>query len=316
MLECIICGGNLVGFKTLYDDRYGYVGHYSIARCSSCGHKQLDASFDKDSITTLYSQYYPRSSQKIEEFKPHQEVSGLDSWLRGDLFSAYRWIPKNVRVLDIGCGFGETLAYHKARGCDAYGVDADENIRQGAEKFGYNMRVGLFDPNDYDPEFFDYVTMDQVIEHVSDPVEMLSQVRKIMKPGGILVLSTPNSNGWGSKVFGDKWINWHVPYHLHHFSKKSMQIAAESSGLVLVKTRTITNSDWLYFQWIHLLTNPKMGEPSVFWSAMARRNGKAKSAIDLMGLIHKTRINHLITRLFDVLNAGDNYLFILRRVVA
>lgn len=308
-----MCGHGIVDYKTLYDDRYGYPGTYTIVKCRNCGHKCLDASFSPSQITQLYSDYYPRSSQKIEAFKPHREVSGLDSWLRGDRFNAYRWVPENVRVLDIGCGFGETLGYHMSRGCDAYGVDADSNIRQIAEKFGYNMRVGLFNPDDYDSDFFDYVTLDQVVEHLSDPIEILSNVQRVMKPGATLILSTPNSNGWGSKIFGDKWINWHVPYHLQYFSKKSMEITAKKAGLILEKTRTVTNSDWLYFQWVHLLTYPETGVPSVFWSPKAICGHEKKVVIERIGKIHKTRINHVITRIFDLFEVGDNYLFYLRK---
>lgn len=313
MDKCIICGESLVDFKTLYDDRYGYIGEYLVDKCLNCGHKSLNASFTSNEITSLYSDYYPRSSSKLEDFKPHSEVIGIDSWLRGARFHAFRWVPKNVRVLDIGCGFGETLGYHQARGCDAYGVDADENIRQVAEKFGYNVAVGLFNPDIYKLEYFDYVTMDQVIEHVTDPIEMLSNVAKILKPGGTLILSTPNANGWGSKIFGNRWINWHVPYHLQFFTKKSLGIAAKKTGLVLENSITITNSDWLYFQWVHLLTFPRMGEPSLFWSPRATYDHRKKVITEALTLFHKTRINHIITRFFDAMNIGDNYIFILKK---
>jgi len=313
MNKCVICGGNLIDYKTLYDDRYGYFGEYSIVKCSYCEHKSLDASFTSDEITCLYSDYYPRSSNKIVDYKPFKEAIGIDSWLRGDRFQAFRWVPINVRVLDIGCGFGESLGYHQARGCEAYGVEADENIRRVAEKFGYKVHVGLFDPDKYELDFFDYVTMDQVIEHISDPIEMLSNVAKIMKPGGTLILSTPNSNGWGSKVFGNRWINWHVPYHLQFFSRRSIEIIAKKAGLVLEKSKTITNSDWLYFQWIHLLTFPEMGEPSFFWSPKASYNYREDLIVRAFTLFHKTRINHLITRMFDMMNVGDNFIFVLRK---
>jgi SAM-dependent methyltransferase len=315
MMQCIICGGSLIEFKTLYDDRYGYPGEFSIAKCTCCGHKSLNSSFNSNEITCLYSDYYPRSSNKLGEYKPHQEISGIDSWLRGDRFHAFRWVPNNVRVLDIGCGFGETLGYHQARGCDAYGVEADTNISRVAEKFGYNVHVGLFDPDIYETNYFDYITMDQVIEHISNPIEMLSNVAKVMKPGGTLILSTPNANGWGSKIFGGRWINWHVPYHLQFFTKNSIGIMANKSGFILEKRITITNSDWLYFQWNHLLTFPRMGQPSLFWSPKAIPDHRADSIFSTMKFIHKSRINHIFTRIFDILHIGDNLLIVLKKPV-
>lgn len=72
--------------------------------------------------------------------------------------------------------------------------------------------------------------MDQVIEHVTNPLDILTGINSILKPNGICILSTPNSNGWGAKIFGKKWINWHAPYHLHHFSKQSIEILSKRAG--------------------------------------------------------------------------------------
>lgn len=261
----------------------------------------------------MYSEYYPRSVLNLESYKVPEEKSGFLAWFNGEKSSAFRWVPKNVRVLDIGCGFGESLGYYESRGCDVYGVEADENIRRVAERFGYKVHVGLFTPDIYEPDFFDYVTMAQVIEHVTDPVETLKGVARVLKPGGYAVLSTPNSNGWGARAFGRRWINWHVPYHIQQFSLKSMQIVAKAAGLIIEKHKTITSSEWLYYQWIHLATYPKIGEPSVFWSQKRELSFKQKLFLRLLAYLHMTKIDHLITRLFDGMNLGDNSIVILRK---
>jgi 2-polyprenyl-3-methyl-5-hydroxy-6-metoxy-1,4-benzoquinol methylase len=313
-MGCKICHNEVVLDRKLYDDRYGYQDFFDIFKCNSCGHKFINAEFASTQLVELYTDYYPRSTFDVTNYKPAQGAHGFSAWLNGVARSAYCWVPENVRVLDIGCGFGETLGYHKARGCDVYGVEADENIRRVAGKFGFNVHVGLFDPSLYESGFFDYVTMDQVIEHVTDPVKTMKGVAAVLKTGGYAILSTPNSNGWGTKVFGKKWLNWHAPYHLQHFSVESMKIAAGMAGLTVEKYRTITSSEWLYYQWLHLLTYPRMGEPSAFWS---HSKGVTKSRIlfmTLVGLIHKTKINHIVTRFFDALGLGDNYLFFLKKI--
>jgi 2-polyprenyl-3-methyl-5-hydroxy-6-metoxy-1,4-benzoquinol methylase len=300
-------------FLKLYDDRYGYSGLFQVKKCNRCGHKFLKGSFTPELLKKLYTDYYPRSTFDLDNYKPCPEIKKFQSWFNGENRSAYYWVPKNVRILDIGCGFGETLGYHKARGCDVYGVEADENIRRVAEKFGYNVHVGLFDPNIYEQEFFDYVTMDQVIEHVTDPLATMRGIARILKPGGIAILSTPNANGWGAKLFGRRWINWHVPYHIQHFSMNSMEIAAEQAGLFIEQVKTITSSEWLYYQWIHLFTIPEMGVPSVFWSPLAKRSFKDKIFLNIVAAIHFTKINHIITRFFDALGIGDSNLFFMRK---
>ena len=250
----------------------------------------------------------------IESYKPHSERGGYSAWFNGLKSSAFRWVPKNIRVLDIGCGFGQSLGYHLARGCDVYGVEADENIRRVISKFGFKVHVGLFDDGNYEANSFDYVTMDQVVEHVTNPVSTLKGVARILKPGGTAILSTPNAQGWGAKVFGKGWINWHTPYHLQFFSKRSIELAAKQAGLILVEVKTITNSEWLFYQWIHLVMYPKLSEPSSFWSPdKGRLTVSQKFSIKVLSLIHRTKINHLLTRFFDGLGYGDNFVFVLKK---
>lgn len=297
-----------------YDDRYGYPGMFELMRCSNCCHAFLNCNLTPSQLGELYTEYYPRKAFDLAQFKPHAEKGGLGAWFNGLNSSAFRKVPKSVRVLDVGCGFGQSLGYHTARGCDVYGVEADENIRRVADKFGYKVHVGLFDDSIYEPDFFDYVTMDQVIEHVTDPILTLRGVARILKPGGTAILSTPNASGWGAKFFGRRWINWHAPYHMQFFSRRSMQFAAEQSGLVVAEVKTITNSEWLAYQWIHLVMYPKPGEPSHFWSP----NHHGRTLLQwrtqrVLELMHKIKINHLLTRFFDSLGLGDNYVFVLKK---
>lgn len=312
--SCPICSSRQMNGKfELYDDRYGYPGSFQLVHCSQCGHKLLVGEFTPELLKKLYTDYYPRSTFDLDQYRPAKEIKGFISWLNGESRSAYSWVPENVRVLDIGCGFGEALGYHTARGCDVYGVEADENIRRVADKFGFKVHVGLFDPDLYEENFFDYVTMDQVIEHVTDPVSTMKGAARVLKQGGIAILSTPNSNGWGARLFGRRWINWHAPYHIQHFSLTSMTMAARQAGFSVEKVRTITSSEWLYYQWIHLFAYPDKGEPSPFWSTTTVRSFRVKIIFGMLTLVHWTKINHVITRFFDALGMGDNYLFFLRK---
>ena len=156
--------------------------------------------------------------------------------------------------------------------------------------------------------------MDQVIEHVSGPLIVLEDVAKVLKPGGKLILSTPNAKGWGVIFFGRKWVHWHTPYHLQIFSNQSLKQHAEKAGFVLESSKTITNSAWLYFQWIHLVTRPEYGEVSNFWRSDIPRSFGQKLMIKLINVMHQLKVNHLITRVFDGLNLGDNRIYFLRKI--
>jgi len=313
MGNCCICHGELDSVGDYFDDRYGFPGLFEMCVCRNCGYRSLSGDFTPEMLTDLYTNYYPRSTFAVERFAPAPAHSGFVSWWNGARRLAYTWVPERVRVLDIGCGFGESLAYHRARGCDVYGVEADENIRRVAEEYGLKVHVGLFDPEQYPREFFDYVTMDQVIEHMVDPIDALRGVVQILKPGGTLVVSTPNAQGLGAKLFGRRWVNWHAPYHLHHFSRQSFRLVAAMVGLRVELERTVTSSEWLLYQWIHLLNFPRPECASPFWSPQLRRGLKEKSIFVLCKIFHRTQINHLLTRIFDAVGYGDNHLFVLRK---
>ena len=314
-MKCPVCD-NAKEFNLefeAYDDRYGFPGRFPLYRCAACDHVFLRADFSPEQLSTLYSNYYPRSSFRLEDHHPHHERTGFLAWLDGARSSAFRWVPCNVRVLDIGCGFGETLGYHQARECDVYGVEADENIRRVADRYGYKVHVGLFNPNNYEPSSFDYVTMDQVMEHVQNPVDVLQGISQVLKPGGMAILSVPNASGWGARIFGRRWINWHAPYHMQFYSTRSMQVVLEKVGFVLERTDTITPSSWLDYQWLHLLTCPPEGVPSKFWEQKGKYSVAQKVAIRLLSLIHRSKLNHLITRAFDAIDLGDSRLYFLRK---
>lgn len=315
MSECPICGGaNTHDRFTLYDDRFGYPGQFPLQKCQDCGHRYLgNTSFSDDQIRHLYSDYYPRRSMTVEDYRPHVERRGFLAWLDGARASAFRWVPRGVRVLDIGSGFGQALGYHVARECEAWGVESDENALRVAERHGFNVRIGVFNSSDFPPDYFDIVTMDQVIEHMRDPVATMAGIRTVLKPGGMAILSTPNARGWGAKVFGRHWINWHAPYHLHFFSRRSMGIAAKRAGLESRPLGTITPSAWLEYQWIHLATCRGPQEVSPFWSAAGGYTSRERVAIRAADLLHRSRLTHLATRAFDAAGMGDSQLFELRR---
>jgi SAM-dependent methyltransferase len=312
-MHCPICLSLAAEADRLHDDRYGYPGDFTLLKCGRCGHAFLNAAFTPEALRDLYSNFYPRSTFDLAQFRPYGERTGIGAWLDGEMASPFRWVPRNVRVLDIGCGFGESLGYHQARGCEVHGVEADANIQRVADAFGYRVHVGLFDPAVYPQAYFDYVTMSQVIEHMADPLQALRGVARILKPGGTAVLSTPNAEGWGARVFGRRWINWHAPYHLQFFSSRSMELAAQQAGLSVERALTLTPSAWLHFQWIHLLTCPPEGQRSIFWVPGGKWCLAQRLVLGGLTLVHRCKINHLITRLFDALGWGDNRLYVLRK---
>lgn len=314
---CPVCGAATeLRYDRMYDDRYGYPGLFEVRRCTSCGHCHTAAEFTAAGLSDLYTRYYPRSAFQLDDYRVPSESHGIGAWWSGERCAAFRWIPKCVRVLDIGCGVCETLGYHQSRGCEVYGVEADENVKRIAEHYGFDVRVGLFDAAAFPEDFFDYVTLDQVIEHTADPLKVMRGVAQVLKPGGVAVLSTPNSCGWGARVFGRKWINWHVPYHLQHFTRRSMGLLAAHAGLSVTAAQTLTHSDWAFFQFAHLLGVPDSGERHPFWSGNKWRTARQDRIFLGIARMRRLGLFQAATRLTDALGLGDNLLFFLHKPLA
>jgi SAM-dependent methyltransferase len=309
----VCAASTTVRYAQLFDDRYGHPGFFMLRACTRCGHSHVPAQFTPEDLSRLYTTYYPRGNFDIESFAPEIEKSGFKSWLAGDRASAFRWVPREVRVLDIGCGIGATLAYHKNRGCQATGVETDENVQAIARRHGLDIRTGVFDSDSFAPESFDYVTLDQVAEHVTDPRSLFQGVAKVLKKDGTVVMTTPNANGFGAHVFARGWLNWHAPYHLQFYTRRSVAQLARVAGLRLVKTTTITASEWQYYQWRHLLAFPEPGERSSFWTGSAAKpmNRWLTKAVSFG---HRWRLHQLVSRFLDVLQLGDNRIYILKKL--
>lgn len=300
----------------LYDDRYAFPHRYDLYQCMNCEHIFLDHDLQDEDLGELYTKYYPRSSFDVNSFQPLKEVKGFEGWLNGEK-RAFAYIPKNVKVLDIGCGYGESVAYHKGRDCDSYGCEADKNVEEVAKKYDLNIKIGIFKADMFKENFFDFVTMDQVLEHATDPLSTLNEIYKVLKPGGKLILSFPNAHGYGAKKFGRQWIHWHVPYHMNFYSPRSLKLIAEKSSFKLEKVFTHTSSEWLYYQHLQDIRFPKFKEKSVFFSPdrdLSELNVEEEERRNQLAERHRKKYFHWKTRALDIMRKGDNYVAFLQKL--
>jgi SAM-dependent methyltransferase len=190
-------------------------------------------------------------------------------------------------------------------------VEADLNVQPVAKRHGLDIRPGVFDGSQFEPDSFDYVTLEQVAEHVMDPHALFAGVARILKPGGRAIVTTPNPCSLGARLYGRRWLNWHVPYHLQFYTGRSLDIVAREAGLKVCAGATRTASDWQYYQWRHAAEFPEPGEKSRFWSfiLLPRRTLLSR----LIGLSYRLRLHRLISRLLDGFGVGDNHVFVLQK---
>jgi len=314
---CPICRSERTQFLfESWDMMHGYPGTFPIWQCKDCGHFYLIDNFTPEMLTEMYSNYYPRSQFNVEQYTPHTERTGFLAWLDGAHAGCHHWVPKDVRILDIGCGLCEALGYHKARGCEVWGCEADENVQKIADQFGFNVHIGLFDPDNYEKNYFDYVTMSHVLEHSPDPEKMLRQVLTVLKPGGKLVIGMPYPYSLCRFLFRRYWIGWHTPFHLNLFSQKSARLLLEKSGFRYERSKCLMPSVRLLDQWAMLFVHGKQGKPMRFRIATWAHHPSFGNALErlwyvrLYRFLEKTRALALPVRFADALGIGTNRIYI------
>jgi SAM-dependent methyltransferase len=166
------------------------------------------------------------------------------SHLRWPLLALTESLPKG-RVLEIGCGSGETLNYLKEKGAElAIGVELRRDVAQIAERRSSidSVIVGNIETIEmpYSEGYFDLIVASFVLEHVRDPWEVTKRLAKLLKPGGYLVGSLPNVRHWSvvaPLLFKGRWqyidegiMDW---THLRFFSRHTIEELLSASGLIL-----------------------------------------------------------------------------------
>jgi 2-polyprenyl-3-methyl-5-hydroxy-6-metoxy-1,4-benzoquinol methylase len=137
-----------------------------------------------------------------------------------------------TRLLDVGCGNGRFLTSMATLGWSVMGVDFDPGAVAAAKTdSNLDVHVGGIESVAEEAEF-DVITASHVIEHVRDPVRFLSECRRRVKPGGLVIIRTPNAQSLGIRWYGANWRGLEPPRHLCIFSMSALKGAARKAGLV------------------------------------------------------------------------------------
>jgi SAM-dependent methyltransferase len=140
-------------------------------------------------------------------------------------------VPRRGRLLDVGCAAGFFLAEAQPH-YEVQGVELSAwSSAWAREQLGLPVFTGTLQQAALPADHFDLITLWDVIEHVPDPVPLLAEAARVLKPGGQLVLTTGD---WGSAYAQRHGRDWHLmtpPWHLTMFSRATLTKAAERAGL-------------------------------------------------------------------------------------
>lgn len=206
-----------------------------ISRCSLCGLIFVNPQPTQEALRRHYGTDTIESEQPWESYfrHPQHQIEYLWRQRLNDLDR--RLMTPGRRLLDIGCGWGDFMFYARARGYDIQGFEFSQLVaRTAREKYGLMVAVGDIGEMQFADGAFDIVTMWHVLEHLVDPVSVLGRVRRLLSPGGILVLEVPNVNFVARKSYTEPLS---LNLHLFHFTHQTLRAALEKAGFVVQSCR-------------------------------------------------------------------------------
>ncbi|MCW3103520.1 MAG: type 12 methyltransferase [Bacteroidetes bacterium] len=204
---------------------------FQIVKCNSCGFKFTNPRPEPSELGRYYkSEEYVSHSNTKKGFinSTYQSVRKYTLLKKLQLISKYY---KTGRILDIGCGTGEFLNTCKSAKWETIGIEPDDDARNMAIKnYGLDVR-GEAELKNLHDESFHIITMWHVLEHVPNLNERIEELRRLIKPTGIIIIAVPNCNSLDAKIYKENWAAYDVPRHLYHFTPADMETLFRKHGL-------------------------------------------------------------------------------------
>ncbi len=316
---CDLCGSSLHKLVFTNHDRMfpEIEGEFKLYQCQNCGLSFLNQPSPevlKKHYSTDYAVYSDLKgttpSRKIftmvETLYHYVQKNGNPGFSRIFKllflpFSSYFRTVKlveNGKYLDIGCGIGYFPLVMKYLGMKPYGVEPVDFNHELSQNYTLNISNCTLEEAKYRDEYFDFITLNHVFEHVPNPSKTLNEIYRILKPGGHLIIAVPVYDSLASKVFGKYWAQLDTPRHLYLFSTEVLKKYAKKHKFDILKIRY--NSDPRY---------QIISSFIYFWESLS---GKKSNR----ALIHNLYLNILFIPLTTILNLfkiGDQCEIILKK---
>jgi len=215
---------------------------YAVYACGACGLRFLHPQPTSDDLVELYGERY------FAHTTPGQP--GYDRYLdeleniRRTFDDRLRYLPGNrpgARLVDVGAAVGTFVERARRIGWYAEGLEPSTWAAQYArEMLGQPVRTVTVEDAGIAPESVDVVTLWEVIEHLPDPASTLRAIHRILKPGGLLVLSTPDAASLVARLLARRWPGWgKIPEHLYFFDRRTLRKLLEVAGFAVESSRYV-----------------------------------------------------------------------------
>ncbi len=242
-VACDLCGADdAEPIRTLRDLIHQTTGEqFTLSRCRCCGLRYLNPR----PIPSQLDRFYPAA------YTPHRR-NGLSAsvrrrLLRRELRSIWPLLAPPRRVLELGCGSGDLLQLVRELGNpNVVGIEPSAAAADYARsRWGLDVVTGTLETA-WLPSFsFEVALAQHVLEHVPSPSATLAELRRVLHPGGVLVLWLPNADSWAARVWKGAWMGYDAPRHLYTFDLRTLTALLKRQGFSVVAVR----HEWVGIEW-------------------------------------------------------------------
>ena len=240
-VSCNLCGSaetRLRFASTLPDDALpqspdafrcthsGYGRHHTIVQCVKCGLVYTNPRLDGADILDSY--------QAVEDPLYLQERDGRVLTFERHLRPLEKITPPPGRLLDVGAYTGVFVEIAARHGWDAWGLEPSHWAVSQARRQGLNLIEGTLDSADLAEASFDVITFWDVIEHVTHPFAEIQRARRLLKPGGLLVLHTMDIDSLFARMMGPRW-PWLMEMHIYYFTPRTLTRLLQQAGFDVLR---------------------------------------------------------------------------------
>jgi len=248
---CAVCGADdaePLGVGEDFEYRTSSDSFLAV-QCRVCGLVYLDQRPDESEHARIYPDDYHAYDFSAERFGLVYRVRRRLEAHR--LLKVATALPADARIVDVGCGDGfhlGLLAEFGASGWRIEGIDPDPRAAIRGQELGLTIHTGTVQDEDLDEDAYDLALLIMTIEHVADPASVLEGIRRIVKPGGRLLIITDNTGSPDFRLFKRRhWGGYHFPRHFNLFNQASLRRLATSTGWDVAELATMTSPvNWVY----------------------------------------------------------------------
>jgi 2-polyprenyl-3-methyl-5-hydroxy-6-metoxy-1,4-benzoquinol methylase len=221
---CYVCGSADLEHKFV-------VKGFTIVRCRQCSLQFVKARVSQDELDRFYEEEKDPEDEFV--YDDPANVRNLNFYYYKIRDVIERHAGTRGRILDVGCSAGCFLDVME--GWERHGIELTAAYSQKARaKYGDNIHRGTLDDYVCDEAYFDVITLQDVFDHVRDPLGTLRACHRLLAPGGLIIIKVHNISCLYSKVTGPRFYALLPPEHLSYFNKTSLRHALSRTGFVVL----------------------------------------------------------------------------------